>query len=66
MSEHETWTWCKSSLSVSGDCVEWALDSDRMHILVRHSRDPLGPRLRFTLSEWQAFVDATRLGEADF
>ncbi len=56
--------WLKSTLSQTGDCVEWALDSDEKHMLVRDSKDPNGSRLCFTLSEWRAFVGGVVLGEA--
>ena len=46
--------WRKSSYSgYNGDCVE----DRRMPgaVLVRDSKDPDGPRLRFTAAEWRAF-----------
>ena len=58
-------TWRKSSLSGGGstDCVEVAFAQE--DVLVRHSRNPDGPVLSFTRSEWVAFLAGTRNGEFD-
>lgn len=57
--------WFKSSLSFAhGDCVEAAHLSDGC-IGVRDSKDPAGPMLRFTPSEWTAFLGGVRNGEFD-
>ena len=57
--------WKKSSRSgQSGQCVEVS-DDDGEHILVRDSKDPTGPVLRFTRAEWAAFLDGARDGEFD-
>ena len=57
-------TWIKSSLSFSnGQCVEVA--GDGATVLVRDSKNPGGPRLRFTRAEWQAFLAGARGGEFD-
>lgn len=53
--------WRKSSTSSTGECVEVAFGVDQ--ILVRHSRDPGGPVLRFTKREWEAFLSGVRAGE---
>ncbi len=56
--------WVKSSLSFSnGNCVEVA--SLTGGIGVRDSKDPAGPILRFTPSEWDAFLGGVRNGEFD-
>jgi hypothetical protein len=56
--------WHKSQRSVNnGACLE--LTSDREGIAIRNSRDPYGPVLRFTVSEWQAFLDGAKKGEFD-
>jgi hypothetical protein len=57
--------WVKSSLSLSnGDCVEVArLPAGQ--IGVRDSKDVDGPVLRFTPSEWRAFLGGVRNGEFD-
>jgi Domain of unknown function (DUF397). len=48
--------WRKSSRSNSqgGNCVEVAALADR--VLVRDSKDPDGPRLTVTPSEWRDFL----------
>lgn len=53
--------WFKSSYSGSqgGDCVEIAECPDTVH--VRDSKDATGPQLRFTPSNWSAFIDFTQL-----
>jgi hypothetical protein len=57
--------WVKSSLSFSnGNCVEVANLPDG-RVGVRHSRDTMGPILRFTPDEWHAFVGGVRNGEFD-
>jgi hypothetical protein len=57
--------WRKSSLSVDqGDCVEVS-DSADGDVLVRDSKDPNGPVLRFTPNEWRAFLAGAQLGEFD-
>ena len=57
--------WIKSTLSgYNGDCVEIAgLTGDR--IRVRDSKDPKGPVLNFTTSEWDAFIGGVYNGEFD-
>lgn len=64
-SESARATWRKSSASGDGggDCVEVAFADGT--VLIRHSRDPAGPVLSFTHSEWQAFLSGTRNGEFD-
>ena len=62
---HRDPTWVKSSFSfANGDCVEVASLPDGQ-IGVRDSKDTAGPVLRFTSSEWQAFVAGARNGEFD-
>jgi hypothetical protein len=57
--------WVKSSLSfANGDCVEVATLPDG-RIGIRHSKAPEGPVLRFTPSEWRAFIGGVRNGEFD-
>jgi hypothetical protein len=57
--------WTKSSLSFSnGNCVEVASLPDG-EIGVRDSKDSEGPVLRFTPSEWHAFLGGARNGEFD-
>jgi len=58
-------SWIKSSLSFSnGNCVEVATLQEG-HVGVRDSKDSAGPVLRFTPSEWDAFLDGVRNGEFD-
>lgn len=56
--------WIKASRSYGcGECVELADDGDG--VLLRDSKDPSGPRLRFTRRELAAFVHAAGAGEFD-
>lgn len=61
--ERTTLTWRKSTASLSGDCVEVALNSEQ--IAVRDSKNPDGPTLVFSPSEWRAFVQGAKQGEFD-
>jgi uncharacterized protein DUF397 len=55
--------WRKSSKSGGGsDCVEVAELGDGAMAL-RDSNNPTRPDLRFTASEWVAFVEGVRDGE---
>lgn len=57
-------TWRKSSFSYGADCVE--IGSDSGEALVRNSK--LGensPVLRFTRTEWIAFLRGAKAGEFD-
>jgi Domain of unknown function (DUF397) len=52
--------WRKSSFSASmGDCVEIS-STDLNRIVVRDSKAPSGPHLRFSAGAWTAFLDACR------
>ncbi|MBU2664707.1 DUF397 domain-containing protein [Actinoplanes bogorensis] len=53
--------WRKSSGSVETNCVEVALVGGV--IGVRNSRDPSGPVLAFTRSEWAAFLTGVQGNE---
>jgi hypothetical protein len=56
-------SWIKSSFSFSnGNCVQVASLPDG-GAGVRDSKDPSGPVLRFTQSEWEAFLRGARNGE---
>lgn len=59
-------TWRKSSYSSDqgGNCVEVGhLDTGGR--AVRDSKNPTGPALRFTATEWVAFTAGVRAGEFD-
>jgi hypothetical protein len=53
--------WTKSSFSSIGDCVEWRIEDTGVQ--VRDSKDPSGPVLTFTHSEWTAFRRGMQAGE---
>ncbi|GAB2914185.1 DUF397 domain-containing protein [Streptomyces mayteni] len=55
----EQLAWFKSSHSGSGggDCVEVAVPA---RVLVRDSKRPAGPRLRFGRRQWAAFLGQVR------
>jgi hypothetical protein len=57
--------WIKSSRSGSGggNCVEVA-DLD-VHRAVRDSKNPTGPALMFTATEWAAFTAGMKSGQFD-
>jgi hypothetical protein len=55
--------WRKSSASTTSDCVEVAVG--QYAVRVRNSRDPSGPALIFSASEWIAFLVGARNGEFD-
>lgn len=55
--------WRKSSRSGGGDnCVEVAFAADGT-VGVRDSKNPTGPVLEFTPTEWDAFAGGVRDGE---
>jgi Domain of unknown function (DUF397) len=56
-------TWRKSSHSENGGCVEVACVDGC--VLVRDSKDPGGPVLKFNFHEWNAFVGGVNGGEFD-
>lgn len=56
--------WQKARKSSgNGACVEVA--SRDTQILMRHSKDPDGPRLVFTPTEFDAFIDGVKHQEFD-
>jgi hypothetical protein len=57
--------WRRSSHSESGNCVEVAYEPDGT-VLVRDSKDPDGPVLRFSEDEWAAFLKDFRRHELGF
>ena len=58
-------TWRKASYSSSngGTCVEVA--AMPAAVAVRDSKDPEGPKLAFTATEWKAFVRRAKNGRYD-
>jgi hypothetical protein len=56
--------WHRSSRCDGGTCVEVA--DLQTEIAIRDSKDPDGPILRFTRSEWNAFVEGIGSGEFRF
>lgn len=57
--------WVRSSRCHSSTCcVEVAVDEDR-NILVRDSKNPSSPILRFTVKEWVDFIGGAKDGEFD-
>lgn len=51
--------WRKSRRSIgNGECVE--VGSASGNVMVRDSKDPSGPVIRYPASAWQAFVTAAR------
>jgi hypothetical protein len=55
--------WRKSEWSGTINCVEVAFVG--RSVLVRNSKDPAGPVLSFTHSEWTAFLTGARNGTFD-
>jgi uncharacterized protein DUF397 len=67
-SPDEPGAWRRSSFSTGSDttCVEVVLGDpglDGRTVLVRDSKDPAGPVLRFTVTEWRVFVLGVLAGE---
>lgn len=62
----EELAWRKSTFSGGndgGDCVEVAVDGGTGETVLRDSKNPDGPWLRFTESEWRAFICGAAAGE---
>jgi len=55
--------WRKASFCGSGECVEVA-ELNGM-VVMRDSKDPHGPTLRYTTEEWRSFVRAIKAGKFD-
>lgn len=55
--------WRKSRASGTGNCVQVAVKGDQ--VVVRDSKDPDGPVLAFTATEWDCFLIGVREGEFD-
>jgi hypothetical protein len=63
MTERSGIAWRRSTYCANNSCVEVALLDNQ--IAVRDSKDQNGPVLRFTPTEWSAFLDGAREGEFD-
>jgi hypothetical protein len=55
--------WRKASGSAQANCVE--VRTEAGGVKVRDSKDPQGPMLHFTSSEWKAFIAGVKAGEFD-
>jgi len=55
--------WRKSTASQDTECAEVAFAGESVRL--RHSQNPAGPVLEFTLAEWAAFLTGVRNGEFD-
>jgi len=55
--------WRRSTYCGSSNCVEVAFVTASGDVLVRNSRDPDGPTLRFDPAEWAAFVAGVAAGQ---
>jgi hypothetical protein len=63
VNQHDGLIWAKSQFCNNTACVEVAKHDDG--VLIRDSKNPRGPKLQFTNSEWDAFVEGVRRGEFD-
>jgi hypothetical protein len=57
--------WRKSVRSAGGNCIEIMPLSTVGVVMVRDSKDPEGPVLRYTQAEWEAFLRGAKSGEFD-
>jgi Domain of unknown function (DUF397) len=57
--------WRKSVASGGGNCVEVAWGADG-RVFIRDSKDPLGPVLSLTPSQWGEFLTCLRGEKYDF
>jgi hypothetical protein len=64
MERERSLEWRRSSRCDAGQCVEAARVDDG--VVVRDSKNPDGPILRFTNDEWTAFVAGVRYGDFEF
>ncbi|MFV2112876.1 DUF397 domain-containing protein [Micromonospora sp. LOL_025] len=55
------YAWRRSSRSDDGNCVEVAVDDA---VLIRDSKNPDGPVLRFAPRRWRSFISAIRASES--
>lgn len=57
--------WLRARACENNQCVEVMFDQSD-HVLVRDSKTPDGPVLRFTPAEWRAFTTGIREGDFEF
>nr|WP_219531072.1 DUF397 domain-containing protein [Nonomuraea guangzhouensis] len=59
--------WRKSSRSSDngGQCVEVAMNLPGV-VAVRDSKDPNGPKLLFSPTDWKTFVNSLKAGDAQY
>jgi hypothetical protein len=62
-SEQAGISWRKSTASNPNECVEVAFVGES--VLMRHSLEPSGHVLTFSLAEWAAFLTGVHQGEFD-
>jgi predicted secreted Zn-dependent protease len=55
--------WRRASFCGGGECVEVGAQDDM--IVVRDSKEPSGFTLRYSKTEWQAFIAGVKAGEFD-
>lgn len=55
---HDSLTWRTVLSCDGGTCIEVAADQDI--IVMRNSRQPVGPRLEYTSEEWHEFVSGIK------
>ena len=56
--------WRKSTASVTGECVEVAIDR-RVAVLVRDSKNPSGPIMSYPPRDWMIFLNTVNSGVID-
>jgi Domain of unknown function (DUF397) len=55
--------WLRSHACEEANCVEVRVGFSE--VLLRHSHEPDGPILEFTIAEWKAFLIGASAGEFD-
>lgn len=58
-------TWRKSTFSGDAGCVEVALLPHHSGVAVRDTKNRNGAELRFSVTEWSAFLAGVNQGEFD-
>jgi hypothetical protein len=60
--DYQNFAWRKASSSQVSSCVEVAFPS-REVVVVRDSKDPDGPILRYAAADWGDFISGARAGK---